>query len=86
MDYLKNLPDRISFNEELWGFRVWTGGREGKQVYFTAVKYGTLRKAYSAAIAFEKELPPEKRKGRPRARKKPNSDNTTGIVGVCPIT
>ena len=83
MDYLKNLPDRVSFNDELWGFRVWCRGKGKKQVYFTAAKYGTLRKAYDAAIAFEKGLPPDT-KGRPKYRVKPNSDNTTGIVGVCP--
>ena len=84
MDYVKNLPNRVSFNPELWGFRVWCGGKGGKQVYFTAAKYGSLKKAYRAAIDFEKSLPDQTRNGKRKHREQANARSETGVVGVSP--
>ena len=81
---LDNLPDRISFNSEVCGFRVCKGGRGGKQTYFTFTEYGSLDKAYSAAVAYEKTLPERIRKLKKQHRKKPTERSQTGVVGVCP--
>ena len=61
------------------------GGRQAEQVYFTACLYGSLYKAYQAAVAYEKTLAPIIRRGSKKPRKTPTCRNVLGIVGVCPI-
>ena len=84
MRYLTNLPQRISFNEMIHGYRVWTGGRNAEQVYFSSKEYGGLKKALQAAVDYEKTLPRQKRKGKRQHRTQATCASMTGIVGVCP--
>lgn len=76
--------DRISFNDNAKCFRVWCGGKNAKQVYFSVKEYGSREKAFVAAVKYENNLPAEYRKGRKKPKLQANINSQSGIVGVCP--
>ena len=76
--------NRISFNNDAKCFRVWCGGKNAKQVYFSVKEYGSTELAFAAAIKYENSLPIEKKQGKKKTRLKANTTSQSGIVGVCP--
>lgn len=79
------MEQRISINYSSKCVRVWHGGRNAEQSYFSSKEFGSLYSAYRAARAFEKELPAKQRAGRVKARLNPFPYSQSGIVGVCPF-
>ena len=77
--------ERISINKKLKCVRVWEGGRGAIQTYFSIKDYGSLKKAYRAAVEYEKNLPEYCRAGRKKPRNSASSNSQTEIVGVSPI-
>ncbi len=79
-----SLP-RISINHRLNLVRVWEGGKNATQTYFSAKQYGSLENAFEMAIQYEHQLPEQQRIGHIKPLTKPTVRNTSGIVGVCPF-
>ena len=76
--------DRISFNDNAKCYRVWRGGKNAKQVYFSVSEYGSKEAAFAKAVKYESSLPTECRRGRKKPRLEARIDSQSGIVGVCP--
>ena len=77
--------DRISINHPGQCVRVWEGGKNAKQTYFSASDYGSLYSAFIAAVAYEASLPDDCRYGRKKPRKEATERSQTGVVGVSPL-
>lgn len=46
--------DRIIINHKSKCVRVWCGGKNAKQIYFSATEYGLLNSAFLAAVEYKK--------------------------------
>ena len=79
-----DIMDRITVNRALKCVRVWEGGRNADQAYFTIKEYGSLRAAWQAAVEYESQLPDSVLCGRKKPRQVPNKNSQSNIVGVNP--